>query len=381
MNKRTFLKKIVKEILLEQEQISKIITDRDSWGDYKAENGVWYYRKKGTTDWKKINAAGAANLNNDYPDALEKSKNNTTSATADVNGSEEDLDSPDTDRYDPATDGMYVFNPGQNKGSIFDTATPRDEGEHDPTAMNKALLLRSKNGEVRGGNHNYNVTINNDPELQMIGANLKIGSEYTLEIVNCPNLQTLGNGVEAGQIIVKNCPKLVQFPNGKTDELEIERCAKMVAIGNVTGLTQKYIGVALLDYLPKLKVNYVSHLKIARFQSYEGTVLSNMSETKILMAFGAGGGDIKQLGDGGFEGLSGDDLGSQDMDPRQVMTLRPGGFETETEIDPIIEPEDEPTRRDKRLAKKDKKKAKRLQKKVARKQDKVDKLKQKYGVA
>ena len=63
------------------------------------------------------------------------------------------------------------------------------------------------------------------------------------------------------------------------------------------------------------------------------------------------------------------------------MTLRPGGFETETEIDPIIEPEDEPTRRDKRLAKKDKKKAKRLQKKVARKQDKVDKLKQKYGVA
>ena len=84
-------------------------------------------------------------------------------------------------------------------------------------------------GEIKPGDVDFTGEV-----MNAIGANFRV--EGTLRISNCPNLETIGNGVQANNIVVENCPKLVQFPDGKTDQLEISDCAKLVAIGNVTGL-------------------------------------------------------------------------------------------------------------------------------------------------
>ena len=83
-----------------------IITDRDNWGDYKAENGVWYYRRpKGTGTWKKINDAGADNLNKDYPDTLEKSKNNTDNTDNNTNNTNNDTVNTDNNKDNTVNSG------------------------------------------------------------------------------------------------------------------------------------------------------------------------------------------------------------------------------------------------------------------------------------
>ena len=71
-----------------------IITDNDSTWDYKAENGVWYTKKKvGGKDWISLSGNKKAydNLNTKYPDTLEKSKNNTNNT---------DTNNTDTDNTD-----------------------------------------------------------------------------------------------------------------------------------------------------------------------------------------------------------------------------------------------------------------------------------------
>ena len=79
-----------------------IITDHDPTWDYKAENGVWYTKKKnGGKDWISLSGNKKAydNLNTKYPDTLEKSKNNTNNTDTDNT----DTDNIDTDNTDTAT--------------------------------------------------------------------------------------------------------------------------------------------------------------------------------------------------------------------------------------------------------------------------------------
>ena len=53
-----------------------VIEDYDDWGIYKEEGGKWLYKKKGEEDkpWRRLTAAGAANLNKKYKTDISKEK-------------------------------------------------------------------------------------------------------------------------------------------------------------------------------------------------------------------------------------------------------------------------------------------------------------------
>ena len=376
MNKRTFLKKIVKEILLEQQQLSKSASTLalQQWLNNNPENTFRKIPEDGDFGPKTATA---------YLQYLTGSRS-TGKYDSSIKALQAKVGAKVDGDFGPKSRSALVKKVNQLDPMITRIdATPKtstttavdDSGEEkrDFKSIRSRDAKFMGGGEIKPGDVDFTGEV-----MNAIGANFRV--EGRLRISNCPNLETIGNGVQANNIIVENCPKLVQFPDGKTDQLEISDCAKLVAIGNVTGLTQRYIGTVAFNNLPRLKMEYMSHLKIDQFFPDEmadefGDATKSVDTNQILAIFNQAGGDIKQITP--YEGV-GDDLGDLmgDKFPRtnlplaQAQDVLPTGG---TDLEPL-DPEDEPTNREKRIAN-------RKANRKARKQSKVDRIKQRYGVS
>jgi len=376
MNKRTFLQKIVKEILLEQQQLSKSASTLalQQWlnnnpentfrkipedGDFGPKTATAYlqflYGSRSTGKYdssiKALQAKVGAKVDGDF------GAKSRAALVKKVN------------QLDP----MITRIDATPKPSTTTAVDDSGEEKRDYKSIRSRDAKFMGGGEIKPGDVDFTGEV-----MNAIGANFRV--EGTLRISNCPNLETIGNGVQASYIIVENCPKLVQFPDGKTDQLEISDCANLVYIGNVTGLTQRYIGSVAFNNLPRLKMEYMSHLKIDQFFPDEmadefGDATKSVDTNQILAIFNQAGGDIKQIDP--YKGV-GDDLSdlAGDKFPRTNLPLAQAqdvlptrGFDLEP-----LDPEDEPTNREKRIAN-------RKANRKARKQSKVDRIKQRYGVS
>ncbi len=376
MNKRTFLQKIVKEILLEQQQLSKSASTLalQQWlnnnpentfrkipedGDFGPKTATAYlqflYGSRSTGKYdssiKALQAKVGAKVDGDF------GAKSRAALVKKVN------------QLDP----MITRIDATPKPSTTTAVDDSGEEKRDYKSIKSRHAKFMGGGEIKPGDVDFTGEV-----MNAIGANFRV--EGTLRISNCPNLETIGNGVQANNIIVENCPKLVQFPDGKTDQLEISDCANLVYIGNVTGLTQRYIGSVAFNNLPRLKMEYMSHLKIDQFFPDEmadefGDATKSVDTNQILAIFNQAGGDIKQIDP--YKGV-GDDLSdlAGDKFPRTNLPLAQAqdvlptrGFDLEP-----LDPEDEPTNREKRIAN-------RKANRKARKQSKVDRIKQRYGVS
>jgi hypothetical protein len=367
MNKRAFLQKIVKEILLEQQQLSKSASTLalQKWLNNNPENTAKKIPEDGDFGPKTATAylqfVTGSRSTGKYDSAIKALQ---AKVGAKIDGD-----------FGPKSRAALVKKLNQLDPMITridvtpksSTTAAADAGGEEKTDYKGIKSRHAKfmgGGEIKPGDVDFTGEV-----MTAIGGNFRVEGELRIE--NCPNLETIGNGVQASRIIVDNCPKLVQFPNGKTDFLEISNCAKLVAIGNVTGLTQRYIGHVQFYNTPRLKLEYMSHLKIDQFFPDD---TKSIDSNQMLAIFNQAGGDIKQIG--AYQGaddvsdLTGDKFPRTNLPFKQAQDVLPTSG---TDLEPL-DPEDEPTNREKRIAN-------RKARKKARKQSKVDRIKQRYGVS
>ncbi len=246
-----------------------IITDHDPTWDYKAENGVWYTKKKnGGKDWISLSGNKKAydNLNTKYPDTLEKSKNNTNNTDTDNTDTDNtdtdniDTDNTDTDNIDNNKDNTKkdINNKDGKKTTTDDNdGTKKDDGEFnwddisgiDPITKDDKGNIRKKYKENRD-----NIKAEDKRRLQLCDDVVKTLSSAFLPTLRKRRISkedwagTLGEQSKVQQGLFEACLKMEKvvkkhstgsFINGKN---KLESIAGILSgdIDEETHLTSRY---------------------------------------------------------------------------------------------------------------------------------------------